>query len=71
MERRHHQPERHVAQLEKPRPAGQQRHEIVDRGHHRKDIAADQDVMQMCDNKVGIMYLPVELAPRPAAGRNP
>ena len=55
-----HQPERPAAEPLRQRAAAEGRRPVVERGEQRKHHAADQHVVQMRDDEVGVVRLPVE-----------
>ena len=54
------QPETPLPESLARHPAAELRQPVVHAGQHRKDRAADQHVMEMSDQKIGVMHLPVE-----------
>ncbi len=57
---REHQPERRLAKMPRRHATGKVRQPIVGGGHHRKHHAADQHVVQMRHDEVGVVCLPIE-----------
>ena len=55
-----HQPEGDPPEAVGQRLAAHQREEIVEAGNHRKQHAADQYVVQVSDDEIGVVGLEVE-----------
>ena len=60
MEGWHDEPEGRLAKPEEAVSSREQRQVMIDCRDHRKDVAADQDVMQVRHDEMRVMGLPVE-----------